>query len=457
MNRRLWIVFGFVFLLVLFNSSIRVFNRDEFEAIHSSWKVLNSGLIYVDFFQTHHPLLYFVCAPIIALLGENITTLFVLRAMSLCMVLGMFSITYMIATKLFDRKVALLSIVLLVSIRIFITRAIEVRPDTPQVLLGLISILFLLIFYEKRSHRYLIISSVSLAISLLFLQKAIFLIFLVGLILTVDLFRKQISIKNLLLYFIVFVITLIPFYIYIFSTGSFDNYLFFSWLVNADLPYRHSPLGDILKTLRRNTLLWFFYFPGLWLILKSKYRNDNRIRLGVLSAGLLSCIFFIRMPTPQYYMHSVPLISIIAAFAMRTFLSSNPKRLLIIVIIGTSIPALALVMRPFKKPNLEQVKRFQYVLSTTDRSDLVYDPNRYFNFFREDIDYFWFVMLQGSTVINTKITMTEFNGFEPCKSIETTKPILVADRKLGKECEYIKANYKKLDDYKDMFLRINDG
>ena len=456
-DRWLWIIFGLMLLLVLFNSSFRVFNHDEFEAIHSSWKVLNTGLVFRDFFQHHHPLLYFISTPVIAIVGENIATLFVLRGMALGILLATFLVTYFIATKLFDRRTALLSIVFLASMRIFITRAIEVRPDTPQVLFGLLCILFLFSFYHKRSYRDLVLSAVSLAISFLFLQKAILLIFLVGAIMTVDIFRREISTKDMLLYFIVFLATLAPFFIYIIITGSLDNYLFFAWIINLDLPGSFSPLSNTLNTLRRNTLVWIFYFPGLWLVLRPKNRDANRIRLAIISTGLLASVYFARLPNPQYFMHSIPLISILAAFAIRTFLSANPKRLLIIIIIGTAIPAFALAKKPIKKPNFAQLERVKYVLSITDKTDSNHDSEITFNLFRQDTDFFWFMIVPGTTKLSTKITMTDFNGFYPCESIGKVKPIVVADHILLKDCPYIEADYKRSKRYKDMFLRVNSG
>ncbi len=458
LNRGLWIVFGFVLLLILFNSGFRIINRDEIFAIHASWKMLNTGFIYADFYMHHHPLLFFICAPIIAIVGENIITLFILKGMALTMVLGMVIITYLIATKLFDRMTALLSIVLLISTRVFIERAIEIRPDTPQVLFGLLSILFFFSFYQKRSYRDFVLSSVSLAISLMFMQKAVPLIFLVGSIMTVDIFRKELSIKDLFIYIIVFIATLIPFYIYILMNVSLDNYLLFNWIIPLDMPTNtFSPLSNIINSLRRNTLLWIFYFPGLWFVLRSSNRDENKLRLAILSLGLLAVILLAGQPHPQYFMHSIPLIAILAAFALTAFFSSNPKRLLIIVIIGTSIPAFALAKRPLKKPILKQLENISYVLSITDKTDIIYDPESKFNYFREDPDFFWFLMDFKSNALTTKVTLSDFSGFDLCESIKKTKPIIVADNELAMGCSYVKNNYKQSEKYKYMFIRVKDG
>lgn len=439
-EKGLWIVFALLLLLVAFNSYRTGFNVDEFEAIHTSWKVLNTGSIYTDFFQHHHPLLYFLNAPVIAIVGDNIATLFVLRGMALFMLLAVVLVTYIISKRLFDHKTALLSVVLLVSMRIFIHRAMEVRPDTPQVLFGLISILFLFSFYDNRNRRDLIFSSVALAISFIFLQKAILLIFVLGVVMLVDIFRRDLTLKDVFLYSIVFIISLVPFYAYVLATGEIETYIFLNWKLNLNIGGGFTPLSNVFHTLRRNTLVWAFYLPGIWLVMKSGQRSANRVRLVVLSLTLLASVLLASHPNPQYFMHSIPLISILAAYALTTFFSANPRRLLIIVIIGTIIPAFAIAKRPFKKPNTTQIERVRYALSITDKTDRVHDPDRYFNLFREDIDFFWF--------------HDTFKGL--CDRIEKDRPMIIADMRLDPDCPYIKRDYRRSERYNAMYVRTGE-
>lgn len=452
----LWIVLALLLLLVAFNSFLTVFNSDEFVEIHTSWKVLNSGHIYTDFFQNHHPLLYLISAPIIALTGENTAALLVFRGMALGILLATLLVIYLIGAKLFDKKTALLSVVLLASMRIFIHRAIEVRTDTPQVLFGLISILFLLSFFEKRSRRDLVFSGVALAISFMFLQKALLLILILGAIMVVDIFRRNLSVRDLLLYSLVFIITLVPLYAYVLATGEFETYILLNWKLNLNMEGGFSPLSNIFHTLRRNTLVWIFYFAGLWLVIKAARRDSNRVRLAVLSITLLASVFLASHPNPQYFMHSVPLITVLAAFALTTFFSANPRRLLIIVIIGSAIPAFAIAKRPFKKPNTQQIERVAYALSITDKTDRVHDTDKVFNFFREDINYNWSHGAAGEWLAAaTAEPGSKDYGKRLCERIRLERPALISDHMLTKDCRYLKSNYKRSKKHKDIFIRVN--
>jgi len=68
-----------ILLAIFLNSIFRFFYTDEFEAIHTAWKILQGEKIYVDFFQHHHPLLYLLLIPFIYIFGESITAILIIR------------------------------------------------------------------------------------------------------------------------------------------------------------------------------------------------------------------------------------------------------------------------------------------------------------------------------------------------------------------------------------------
>jgi 4-amino-4-deoxy-L-arabinose transferase-like glycosyltransferase len=441
-DRKLWVIFAVLILLVVLNSFRTVFNVDEIEHIHSAWKVINTGPVFRDFFQHHHPLLYYISAPIIAIVGDNTATLIALRLMALTTLLAIVFVTYKISEKLFDKRTALLSVVLLASMRVFIHRAMEVRPDTPQVLFGLISIFFLFSFYSNRSRRDLVISAVALAISFIFLQKAVLLIFFLGIIMLMDIIRRDLTIKDVLVFSIAFLVSLVPFYAYLFFSGSIENYLLYAWGSNlGGLPHPFSPLHNIWTTIRRNTLVWAFYIPGLLLVLKTAKLDWNRVRLAILATGLFLTVFIPDHPNPQYFMHSAPLIIVLASFALTHYFRTNFNRLLILVIIGTIIPAFAIAKRPFKKSNIAQFERINYALSITDEEDRVHEPRRYFNLFREDINFFWYY---ADDIVNIGL----------CEKINKERPVLVTDKMLDPNCRHLTEDYERSKVYSDIFIRI---
>ena len=143
-NRLLWIMLGALLVIILFTSLNRFFDHDEFEAIHTAWKMLQGEKIYVDFFQHHHPFLYYILIPIIRILGENIHTIIAIRLIIYLMFLLILFITYLIARDNFHKEIGVIGLILLSSTYLFVIKVIEIRPNVPETLFALASIYFLL-------------------------------------------------------------------------------------------------------------------------------------------------------------------------------------------------------------------------------------------------------------------------------------------------------------------------
>ena len=142
------LIAGFAVLVVLIALQ-RQFDHDEFEAIKSTWKIFVGESIYVDFFQHHHPFLYYLLTPLFSLLGETKTTIYAARALMLCFTLGSLVMVHELARLLFSRRVAAVSVLFLLSVTMFVGKAIEVRPDVPQTFFGLLSLWLLYRFFDS--------------------------------------------------------------------------------------------------------------------------------------------------------------------------------------------------------------------------------------------------------------------------------------------------------------------
>lgn len=167
-NRLLWIVLCALLVIILFHSLNRFFDHDEFATIHTSWKMLQGEKIYVDFFEHHNPLFYYALIPIIGVLGENVHTIIAVRLIVFLLFLLILLITYLIARKIFNTETGIISLLLLVSTFIFVTKAVEVRLDVPETLFALFSIFFLLVYFEKGGFFYLTLGAILLGIAFLF-------------------------------------------------------------------------------------------------------------------------------------------------------------------------------------------------------------------------------------------------------------------------------------------------
>ena len=82
-GKSLFVILVVLALLTLSLSVNRAFSEDEIEHIHASWYVQNGQVPYRDFFEHHHPLLWFLLAPLMALCGEELIVLAISRLLIL--------------------------------------------------------------------------------------------------------------------------------------------------------------------------------------------------------------------------------------------------------------------------------------------------------------------------------------------------------------------------------------
>ena len=387
-GKLLWILFTILLMIIFFKEFTRAFENDEFEAIHSAWKILHGEKIYVEFFQHHHPFLYYLLIPILGVIGENTTSIIAMRIVIFLMLVLIFVVTYYLSVKLFNRNTGIISLILLSTTMIFVDKAIEIRPDVPQTLCGLVSLFFLFTYFESKSWNDLTLSSFFLGLSFLFLQKSIFLIFLIGVLLMINIHQQRNSCRDFFFYFTVLFFTVFPYYLYLLYDDSLSAYFLFNWTLNAkfitQLPHTKLLLESLGYALRTNLLIWFFYFWGLLAFM----RNFKQKQFALLSFGLLVSVLFVRAPYKQYFMMSLPLVASISAFTIQSVFRRNKFKVFLILILST----LLFLFFSFQKVhmNYNQLNKISYVASITTPKDLVYDGSIDFNLFRKDINFFWF-------------------------------------------------------------------
>jgi len=197
---------GLLVGILIFYAGWRHFGGDEIEAFHSAWKIYSGERIYVDFFQHHHPFLYYLILPLLTIWKTSIKSIFLVRYFVLGLYFSIAYVTYLLGKKLYNPTVGWISSLLLMTTTTYTNAIIEIRPDVPQILCGMIAVYCLFSFFDTKKLWYFVTSAFFLSLSFLFLQKAIFLIFLVGLILLYKLFTRQVVFGHLVIFSLVFLV-----------------------------------------------------------------------------------------------------------------------------------------------------------------------------------------------------------------------------------------------------------
>lgn len=451
----LWLLLAGILVSLFFYSGSREFDNDEFEHIHTAWKMLQGREIYVDFFQHHHPLMYYMLMPVISVFGSTTDTIFASRYIMLVLTCGILIVTYLLSMRVFrNSEVGVISLILTSTMATFYMKSIEIRPDVPQTLTALLSVYFLFVFYDRRSFRSLWLSAVFLALSFLIIQKSIALILVIFVLLLYDLREKTIRPKDALIYAAIFLLCVSPYYIYLLATGGFKQYFVMNWIVNFYFPQIFEKWFIMLAVFRENSITCVLYAIGVVAMLKSK---EHR-RFAVLSIGLIiAVVLLFENLWRHYFMLAIPLFGIIAGYTLYSTFGSKYGRF--VVIIGAIYVPMAIMHNHgfFKMDDTEQaaqINKINYVLSITDENDKVYDGVVSFNVFREDIDYLWFCVRGAECIpILQKVADYKYDIYE---SIARERPKVISNTEINNFDDVgIKNKYRVSDRYPDLYIRVD--
>ena len=156
-------------------------------------------------------------------------------------------------------------------------------------------------------------------------------------------------------------------------------------------------------------------------------------------------------------MLTIPLIAIIASYAL--YSSFNSRLIRFVVLIGAIYFPMSYMHNyaPFNMNNrdqLEQLAKIEYVLSVTDEDDKVYDGDVIFNVFRDDIDFFWFCLEQPSCLdAYKKVAPYQYNIYE---SVAVQNPKVISSFRIHSFDDIrIKYKYRVSDMYPDLYIRTD--
>jgi hypothetical protein len=437
-RRLLLVLIGLLVLLMLLVAANQEFNMDELEHLHSAWYLQHQQLPYRDFFQHHHPLLWVLMAPIIALLGHSARLLLVFRLLMVLVTLGSGYLVYRIGQKAVDsRETGLLSVILLFSTVMFVQYTVQIRPDVVQIFFSLLSVYYLVCFFHTPAHRYMVFGGLAAALSFLFLQKAIFFLVPFGLMMLFFYFKRQIPFTSLLIFTSASLIPVLLFLLYLVLTGSWPDYFLTNWRLN--IAFAAGDTFTLWKYLNRfilkDIVFWLLTALSLGFVWKGRKRREaqsNRVAVAAAFIGLflfLSLLVY-RRPHGHYFMFAIALLSIPAGYLLAHIL--NRWRLKetykVAALLLLLITPCFFILRVTVNRNARQLQRAQYVLDHSRPDDLVYDGDNIFNLFRWDLHYFWYSVKprRGLETYN-RLTANKYGDYDICRLIKKKKPRFISD------------------------------
>ena len=363
---------------------------DEFEHLHASFLVSQKKLPYRDFFEHHHPLLWYLSAPIVNLFYDSVSVFYVMRGICFFASLGIVFYIYKIALFFSNKIGGLTAIAFYLCNIITAYNFYQFRPDIFMNLFFVMGIYYWFCYLENKRLKLLIISFSCFGISVLFLQKIGLLLIVVEAILLWLIWQKRMKIKDIVIagiFPVAFIVGMILFFAF---QGAFIEYFALNFRFNQALVYYFDRGAFWYPFLYKK-----FYVIGI-LVGVYFFKKENIyfkiISLLYIAEFLMRSFYF--SPHPNYYTLLVILFSMVMAILPPKG-NGKYKYLNIAIVIGL-FWSLGFVFNKLaetseKHNSFRHYKMASFIHQNTNKDDTVmngYDKN--FNIYRTDASYYWF-------------------------------------------------------------------
>lgn len=385
-------------------------NVDELEHIHASWLVWSGKTPYLDFFEHHNPLLWYLFAPITGFMFDNVNVYYVARFSVFLAVLTSWFFIYKIITRYFGTGKQWVLALLLFGCGDYLSRNfVEFRPDVFMNLCFWSGLYFLFRYFETKQSIKLTISFALFTLSFFFLQKIILLLFFLGAFIFYALIKKQIKYQD---FFKALCLPLLLFGIFtawLFWHNMFALYFELNYKLNSLIPVYYG--FHIIKTTPLNTIInmpttlgyatitltpSIILFSCAAILFYPVFLSYNTIYSKCI-IFLLFAELGIRLLTFSPYAHYFSLFFELAAIviACSFFKHDTPlKNKLYHTALGISCIIFASSIytnEPSKNSSTTVLRMADFVIKNTSPDETVFNAdNCIYNLFRPDPSYVWF-------------------------------------------------------------------
>ncbi|MBR5599347.1 MAG: glycosyltransferase family 39 protein [Alphaproteobacteria bacterium] len=363
---------------------------DEFEHLHASWLVSIGQIPYKDFFEHHHPLLWYISAPIVSLFYDDVMIFYVMRGISFGISLITLFFIYKTALFFTNKSGAMLALAISLCDIITIYNFYQFRPDIFMNLFFIMGIYYWFVYLKNNTLKHLIISFLCFSISLLFLQKIGLLLCVVEVILLYMIITKKMKLKKVIIAAFPSILLVGLCVLFLIRKDTFFEYFALNFRFNQALVYYFDRGSFWLSN-----LVFRIYVLGV--IFSIYFFKKENIYFKIIALLFLAEFFmrnFYFSPHPNYYTLFVFLLSLVLSVVTKELLPSH-KIISFFVILGLflklGISFNTLAYSSDKYNSYEHYKLAKYVHKNSSDNDIImngYDKN--FNIYRKDANYYWF-------------------------------------------------------------------
>ena len=361
-----------------------MFYLDTVEHIHAAWLVSEGKIPFVDFFEHHNPLLWYVLAPLTKLFERNVVIIPIVRTIA---VLGYFAciwMVYQISHRIYGKKAAQYSALILFCVYGIWRDIANMRPDIFMYLCFLSGLYWFLKYMSDKKLRQLIVSFLCISISFLFLQKAVILGAGFAIAICYFLYKKQISWRDLFLAACCASVPLMLFFGYLWYTQSLGAWFYYNVIFNMNLQQYY---GDY----NNGGVAHLRWLVVITLLIIARYYHFSKENLPILLCMVTSVLSFSSFsPHPQYFQGYFFLCAILLAPVICQVRYTGMIHGLLIACLVYSF----YILIPRGYPVEKYAKSYEtaaYVIDNTKPQDIVFDlGSQICNLYNPDAGYYWF-------------------------------------------------------------------
>ena len=218
--------------ILFFYAYIHIINVDEREHLYASYLVHNGYLPYRDFFEHHHPLLWYTFAPFLHFFDNTPYIWYIIRTFSLVLIFGCAYLVYKITNLLSENKItAFTAAIFYTGFDIIHYSGTEFRPDNLMILLFLSGLYYYFKYDKQKKCIFLALSYTLFFLSFFALQKNLFMLIALGIMMIYS------TIKEKQPYRPIFLALLLPlgltacYIFYLYHNHALKDYFELNWLI----------------------------------------------------------------------------------------------------------------------------------------------------------------------------------------------------------------------------------
>lgn len=255
-------ILGFMIWTILYTETG---NGDNVEHIHSTWLVSNGKIPYRDFFQHHNPLLWYVFAPFIGFVSNQVLLLDIAHAIGMLAGVVTFFYVYKISTTFFANKIASVLSLLTLCPPYFYIYSFNYNPDTFMALSYAMGIYYLFLYWKESKLYHLVISFFCFFLSFLFTQKILLVLFVLGVLSLIVFYKRKIPLSDIGYALLLPIVGLAVFIACLYNKSILELYWQTNYIFNIEMQEFYG--NNKISITDKNTIMPAIIFASIGMIL----------------------------------------------------------------------------------------------------------------------------------------------------------------------------------------------